>query len=176
MLASAQKKKTHVVVAEIKESVIFMIDKFEGKYAFLSNFYPSPIRPWEDDIIYPTVEHAFQAMKTFDIEKRRQIASQPTPGKAKFYGRSVELRLDWREIRDKVMYFCLKDKFEDSILKDKLLATGNEFLVEGNSWHDNYWGDCRCPKCKNIQGENHLGYLLMEIRDEKSKKNIKVLR
>ena len=44
-----------------------MIDSFEGKYAFLSNFYPSPIPvQFDEDIIIeaPTVEHLFQYMKT----------------------------------------------------------------------------------------------------------------
>lgn len=39
-----------------------MIDRFRGKYWFLSNFYESPIE--EENIVYPTLEHYFQAQKT----------------------------------------------------------------------------------------------------------------
>lgn len=45
-----------------------------------------------------------------------------------------------------------------------LLRTGEEELVEGNYWHDNFWGACTCIKCKDIPKQNHLGKLLMEQR------------
>ena len=142
------------------------IDCFDGKYAFLSNFYSSPIAPFKDGIVYPTVEHAFQAYKTTDINKRKEIAAQPTPGKAKHLGRHVELRDDWQEIRINVMYIALKEKFKDLELQTKLLSTGNAELIEGNTWSDNFWGDCHCPKCRDIKGENNLGKLLMKIRED----------
>ena len=142
------------------------IDCFDGKYAFLSNFYSSPIAPFDDGIIYPTVEYAFQAYKTTDINKRKEIAAQPTPGKAKRLGRHVKMRDDWREIRIDIMYIALKEKFRDLELRTKLLATGNSELVEGNTWSDNFWGDCHCPKCRDIKGENNLGKLLMKIRED----------
>ncbi len=137
-----------------------MIDKFDGQYAFLSNFYNSPIRPFDDDILYPTVEHAFQAQKTLNISIRKEIAAQPTPGKAKAIGRNIILRSDWRDIRIQIMYRALKAKFKDTKLAQKLLSTGNEKLVEGNWWGDKYWGVC------NGEGENNLGKLLMKIREE----------
>ena len=142
------------------------IDCFDGKYAFLSNFYSSPISPFNDGIVYPTVEHAFQAYKTTDINKRKEIAAQPTPGKAKYLGRHVKIRDDWQEIRINVMYIALKEKFKDLELQTKLLSTGNAELIEGNTWSDNFWGDCHCPKCRDIKGENNLGKLLMKIRED----------
>jgi Xaa-Pro aminopeptidase len=66
------------------------IDCFDGEYAFLSNFYDSPIE--KDGIVYPTNEHFFQAMKTLDNEERKKIAAAETPGKAKRMGRNVKLR------------------------------------------------------------------------------------
>ena len=48
----------------------------------------------------------------------------------------------------------------------RLLSTSNATLVEGNWWHDNFWGDCYCPKCKGIPGANTLGRLLMELRSK----------
>ncbi len=137
-----------------------MIDKFDGEYSFLSNFYYSPITPFKDNIEYPTVEHAFQACKTTDISIRKTIAHQPTPGKAKRIGRHVVLRDDWKDIKDQVMYDALKAKFRNPVLRRKLIATGEEELIEGNWWGDTYWGVC------NGIGENHLGKLLMRIREE----------
>ncbi len=142
-----------------------MIDKFDNKYAFLSNFYYSPISPWADNIVYPTVEHAFQAMKSLAIEDRELIAKAPSPGKAKFLGRRLNLRPDWREVRINIMYEALNEKFKDPKLRELLLATGDEKLVEGNYWNDTYWGVC------NGIGENHLGKLLMEVRDEIKNEN-----
>ena len=140
------------------------ITVFDGEFAFLSNFYSSPITISGET--YPTVEHAFQAFKTYDIEERKKIAAAPTPGKAKRMGRNVVLRPDWEEIKEDIMAICLKAKFNIPELRDKLLATGDEELIEGNTWHDNTWGNCVCQKCQDIPGRNMLGMLLMKLRTE----------
>jgi ribA/ribD-fused uncharacterized protein len=93
------------------------------------------------------------------------IWSLPTPSMAKQVGRRVELRKDWEEIKIDVMTDLILRKFtQNKELKKKLLETGNLELEEGNYWHDNFWGNCYCPKCKNIVGENILGIILMEVR------------
>lgn len=146
-----------------------MIDSFEGKYAFLSNFAPSPVHeePSQGEIIdYPTVEHYFQAMKTKDLDIRREIAAASTPGEAKRIGRHVDLRPDWNAIKTDVMLEGVRGKFRWIDLRELLLETGDEELEEGNTWHDNIWGNCHCPKCKNIPGENRLGKILMQVREE----------
>jgi predicted NAD-dependent protein-ADP-ribosyltransferase YbiA (DUF1768 family) len=61
------------------------------------------------------------------------------------------------------MYDILLCKFKGE-LKQKLVNTGEILLVEGNCWHDNFWGDCYCPKCFNRMGKNMLGRLLMKVR------------
>ncbi len=142
------------------------IDKFDGEYAFLSNFYPSKILYDECERWYaPTVEHAFQASKTLSMEEEIDILASSTPGQAKRLGRVCYLRKDWEEVKDDVMYRFLQRKFAIPELRDKLLATGNATLIEGTTWHDNYWGICSCNKCKG-RGKNKLGELLMKIREE----------
>ena len=141
-----------------------MINCFDGKYAFLSNFYESPCD--FEGILYPTVEHAFQAAKTLDRHERLKIAAAETPGKAKRMGRSVTLRPDWEEVKTDVMRECLRSKFRFAPLGIGLINTDDEELVEGNTWHDNCWGNCTCEQCANKPGENRLGKLLMEIRKE----------
>lgn len=131
---------------------------FDGEYAFLSNFYSSPITI--SGINFPTVEHAFQALKTIDAEERKKIAVAATPGQAKRLGRKVQLRQDWEEVKENVMYICLKAKFDIPELREKLLATGESELIEGNWWGDTYWGVC------NGIGQNRLGQLLMRLRTE----------
>ena len=141
-----------------------MIVEFDGEYEFLSNFYHSPFI--HDGIAYPTNEHFFQAMKTIDITERKAIAAAETPGLAKRMGRTVKLRSDWEKIKVDIMLLGLRLKFKDPDLAAKLIATGDEELVEGNWWHDNTWGNCHCPKCSRVGGRNLLGMLLIELRKE----------
>lgn len=74
------------------------------------------------------------------------------------------LRRDWEEVKLDIMYELLKCKFDQNpSLKEKLINTGDRLLVEGNDWHDTYWGVC------NGKGSNHLGKLLMKLREEYKK-------
>ena len=141
-----------------------MIDCFDGEFAFLSNFYPSMITV--DGIVFPTVEHLFQAAKTVSLVEREKIAAAATPGQAKRLGRNGILCDNWEEIKDDVMLNALRLKFAILPLREKLLATGDEELIEGNTWHDNIWGNCSCDRCKKIEGQNKLGKLLMQVREE----------
>lgn len=141
-----------------------MIHEFDGKFAFLSNFYDSTFT--HDGITYSTNEHFFQAMKTLDIAEKKAIAAAATPGIAKRMGRKVKLRSDWEEVKVYFMRLGLTLKFQDPVLAQKLLETNDEELIEGNWWHDNEWGSCSCPKCANIPGRNLLGKLLMEVRED----------
>ena len=141
-----------------------MIDCFDGEFAFLSNFHPSKITV--DGIVFPTVEHLFQAAKTVSLVEREKIAAAATPGLAKRLGRNVILCDNWEEIKDDVMLNALRLKFDNVFLRSLLLNTENEELVEGNTWHDNYWGNCSCDRCKDIEGQNKLGKILMQVREE----------
>lgn len=134
------------------------IDTFDGKNAFLSNFYHSPIR--YEGLEYPTVEHCYQALKTLDETERLNIRNNKSPGQAKRLGRKVVLRKDWENIKLRVMFELLIQKFSSPELLELLLNTGDAELIEGNYWRDHFWGIC------NGVGENHLGKLLMKIRKE----------
>jgi len=143
--------------------MIKTIDHFNDKYEFLSNFYPAEVL--YGDLYYLSVEHAFQAAKTFDSLERRLIRTASTPGKAKRLGRSATLRPDWEKVKVQVMHDLLEYKFnpdEHPDLWDKLLDTGDAFLIEGNAHGDSYWG-CTWV-AGEWYGENHLGKLLMEVR------------
>ena len=135
-----------------------MIDKFDGEYAFLSNYSVSPFRI--DYVLFPTMEHYFQANKADNQNDYLHIAYAPTPGEAKRLGRKIQLRPNWEKIKDEVMLTGLRKKFADPELRSLLLATGDEELVEGNYWGDTYWGVC------NGVGQNKLGKLLMQVREE----------
>ena len=57
-------------------------------------------------------------------------------------------------------------KFSAEPLRTRLLATGEAQLVEGNTWHDQTWGQCQCVAHVGQPGRNLLGRLLMEVRRE----------
>jgi ribA/ribD-fused uncharacterized protein len=136
---------------------------FNGKYRFLSNFYPSVVE--FEGIVYPTVEHAYQAAKTLDQETRRQIAQAFSAAVAKKTGRTIYLREDWDDVKDSIMLRLLRKKFRNDGLAGLLLDTGDLELVEYNYWHDRYWGVCECAGCGSV-GKNMLGQFLMQVREE----------
>ena len=141
-----------------------MINIFDGEYAFLSNFYECNVT--YNGITYKNSEAAFHAQKTLNEFERQQFTTL-SPSASKNLGRRITLRNDWESVKTKIMYEICHAKFsQNEDLKAKLLATGDEYLEEGTYWHDNCWGNCYCEKCKDIAGENRLGAILMEIREE----------
>ena len=141
-----------------------IISNFHGCHEFLSNFAPCELH--FGTLNYQTTEAAFQAAKTLSFEQQFAISLADTPGKAKRLGRRVTLRSDWEEVKDKVMLDILRLKFtKGSEFARMLEDTGNAILVEGTTWHDQYWGVCKCDEHKGV-GVNMLGQILMQIRDE----------
>lgn len=137
-----------------------MIDRFDGEYRFLSNFYPANVT--FEDMSFPSVEHAYVAAKTLDRNERVRICYLTT-GAAKRYGRTLKLRPDWEDIKIEVMGNLVLQKFtRHPHLKKMLLATGDQELVEGNHWGDTFWGVCKG------KGQNVLGRILMLVRAELS--------
>ena len=141
-----------------------VIDSFKGEYEIFSNFYPCQVE--YNDIIFPTVEHAYQAAKSVDISFHYKLAGLTAnyAGYAKKLGRKVELRPEWEILKIAIMRNLITQKFSSGIFKKALLDSKGSELIEGNHWHDNFWGNCTCVKCKNIVGKNILGKLLMELR------------
>lgn len=139
-----------------------VISNFHGDNFFLSNFFSSPVV--FNNETYPTVEHAFQAAKTLDGAQRRSIQAAETPAQAKQLGRKVTLRSDWEQAKLTIMLELLKQKFSRPDLREQLLGTGDAELIEGNTWGDRVWG------CVFVDGQwvgqNHLGKLLMRVREE----------
>lgn len=132
------------------------ISSFTGEYRWLSNFWSASVV--YDGAIYPTVEHAYQAAKTFDQLQRESIRRATSPGIAKRAGRRVDIRDDWEAAKLGIMQELVRQKFMVPDLRTKLLNTGDAPLIEGNYWGDTFWGVCRG------KGHNHLGRILMSVR------------
>lgn len=135
-----------------------MINEFRGKYYFLSNFFEAPVT-W-DGITYTNNEAAFQSAKVLDKSIREKFSTLD-PSSAKRKGRNVKLRHDWEKVKYDIMYeICLAKFSQNEELKTKLLSTGDKHLEEGNTWGDKIWGTV------NGKGQNHLGKILMRVREE----------
>lgn len=134
------------------------VRKFRGPFDFLSNFYPC-VFEWEG-IVWPSSEHAYQAAKR-PLEEWPKFLTM-TAGQSKRAGGTGDET--WHQIKVDVMYDILKAKFKQNPrLKERLLATEDALLEEGNWWGDQFWGVC--PEGSG-KGLNNLGKLLMRLRKE----------
>lgn len=136
-----------------------IIDSFnDDRYRFLSNFYDSPVH--YNGFHYRNSESAYQANKFIDLEQEF-VSKNPMNAKRKAWKKRDQIRPDWDDIKYDVMNDILWAKFTQSDdLKEKLIATGDREIIEGNYWGDTYWG-----MCEGV-GENNLGKLLMQLRSE----------
>ena len=158
-----EKKKreelTNTQVIEVKRRERDPITSFRDEYDFLSNFYKCNVT--YDGYTYMNSEAAFQAQK--DLTRRNEFTTLNAV-MAKRLGKRVNLRNDWEKVKLGIMEEIVRCKFDQNPdLKEKLIDTGDALLIEGNTWGDKYWGMC------NGSGENHLGFILMKIRDSYSK-------
>lgn len=157
------------------------IDSFTGHYAWLSNFFPSPIMA---DVYgkvrqFATGEHYYHALKINAVPFNQttdspgdlmayiedflsQMEEADTPGKSKRLGRSLNIdAVVWDR---KAFFFmietCRKKYGQNPELAQRLVNTGNAILIEGNNHGDKIWGTV------NGEGLNLLGEALMIVRDE----------
>jgi len=140
-----------------------MILEFKDEFSFLSNFFPCKVVIGLKE--FPSSEHAFMSFKNTSDEWQKECQRKDlTCGQIKRLGRKIDLVHDWEEVKFNAMKIAVLSKFrQNKDLGEKLIATGNQNLVEGNVWGDIVWGVC-LKSNPNI-GENHLGRILMQVRD-----------
>lgn len=145
--------------------IIDVIKEFRNEYGFLSNFYTCDIL--FNNILYKSSEHAYQAQKAVTKEDKQKFTQNITAGEAKRLGKELkQIKIGWdQQLKLDIMVEIIKAKFTQNPELNKLLKdTKNKLLIEGNTWHDNFWGDCYCKKCINKNGKNILGKILMLTR------------
>lgn len=130
---------------------------FRGKYRWLSNFERCEIL--YKGIIYQSTESAYQAQKTLKISVRHIFAKLDSR-ESKALAKALTIRGDWDEIKYDIMSDICRVKFNMPQFKPRLIDTGEMEIIESNHWGDTYWGEC------DGEGENHLGHIIMDIRDE----------
>ncbi|EIL8445841.1 NADAR family protein [Clostridium perfringens] len=148
------------------ESVVFM--KTNEAFGGLSNMaplYPIII----NGIEVATSEGLYQSFRFTHISKvQRLIIREKNPMIAKQISRNYNnyTRSDWNLIRVNVMRWCLRAKLICNFNKFRslLLSTEEKSIVE-KSYKDKFWG-AMPNKNGELIGENVLGRLLMELREE----------
>ena len=135
-----------------------VVKGFFLKYRFLSNFELGDVI--YEGIKYPSSENAYQAAKSIDSDIRKQFVNI-SPSESKKLSKKIDLREDWEEVKYKVMYDIVLDKFmRNRKLGDLLIETGDKYLEETNHWSDKIWGVC------DGVGKNWLGKILMDVRTQ----------
>lgn len=136
------------------------INAFKGEYDFLNNRYGCSFV--YEGIEYNNAEAAFQASKCGDEDARR-VVSRLSADKAAVRGSSIIPYCGWEEKKLEIMTSILEEKFGQNLtLMKRLLDTGNRVLINGNNRHETYWG----VDLYSWRGENHLGKILMTIRNK----------
>jgi ribA/ribD-fused uncharacterized protein len=138
-----------------------MIPQFKDSHRWLSNFHPCEIR--FRGLRYASVEYAYMSAKSEDKEWKKMCAeAKEKQSIIKRKSRELDLVANWETLKMDVMRECLELKFNQEPFKTWLLETGDAYLQEGNTWGDTFWG----VDLETGAGENHLGKLIMEIREK----------
>lgn len=139
----------------------------ERPYGVLSNLYPREIE--FEGRIFPTSEHAYQAGKAIKPAVREWILAAPSPSLAAMAAHGLytwDVVPNWATIKFDRMRAVLRAKFtQHPDLAEILLSTGTNRLVEVgtvNNAVNRLWGEV------NGKGENMLGIMLMELREQLS--------
>lgn len=141
-----------------------MVDRFKGGHEYLSNRYACRF-VWQG-LGYGNVEAAFQSSKCTDVTKRK-VFCNCSADKAALKGRDIIPVSGWESHCLDIMEDILTAKFEQNPnLMKRLAETGNTLLINGNSKRETFWG----VDLYSWQGENHLGKILMKIRDKEIRK------
>jgi len=157
---------------------------FRDRWRLFSNMFRAPVA-WGDGVTAPRLwacnELAYVLAKTLSAEQRAEGLAVFERAEAKDaemagmavrdWGKRLKLRDDWDRMKHGVMLALVRDKFaRNRALGETLLATGQCRIEEGNTWGDVYWGIARrAIPGRGIRagdGENHLGKILMQVREE----------
>lgn len=136
-----------------------MIKEFKGEFSQLSNFEPVDIEL--NGLIYPSVENAYMSAKNDKLEQKI-FCQGNNANVVKKESQKVQLVENQETIKFDIMYECIKQKYNQEPFKTKLIETKNEYIQEGNMQNDKIQGVC----LKTNKGNNHLGKLIMKVRDE----------
>jgi ribA/ribD-fused uncharacterized protein len=160
----------------IKKIVVIEFTKVDLPYGWLGNMYASPIQFEGKEWL--TTEALFQALRYDSEEIREAIRKEKSPMGAKMKAKSFKSQMRVVPMGEEDvdnMKKVVRMKFKQyTILKSKLIITGEHILVENignrNGERHLFWG------MKKVNGEwignNMMGKILMEIREEMKNESV----
>jgi ribA/ribD-fused uncharacterized protein len=123
------------------------------------------------DYHFDSSEHLYQMCRFPDYSDiQREIGNESNPMKAKMFSKKYRkefTRMDWLDVREDIMWWCLRLKLAANREKFGALleSTGNKMIVE-DSRADRFWGAVRNKQNSEfLEGENRLGKLLVKLRE-----------
>jgi ribA/ribD-fused uncharacterized protein len=142
------------------EPLMFYRAYKNGLTAGFSNFTSHPVTI-KNFGTFPTSESAIQAYKNpTDRNYVQKQENSKSPIMAKALGRKTELRKDWIEVCNKLMYQVVEAKFtKNPELKENLIQTGLRPIIQ-HTRGDYFWGDGG-----DGTGRNKLGKILTSLRE-----------
>lgn len=148
------------------------IKSFYGYKEPFSNFYPVAFK--HRGVLMGCGEQDFQLEKTLyagDATQVKNLTARPLKDKESLdYGQKVVLDnpAGWDKVKTAAMISCMLSKYSDPKVKEALMATGHDKLVEASPY-DSYWGaGTKDVGSGEFKGQNRLGRVLMLVRDSYS--------
>lgn len=152
-----------------RRDVVIAFRKTGEPFGGLSNMAPGfPIWIYEQRV--RTAEALYQACRYPHLpEVQRMILKEASPMTAKMRSKPYreQSRPDWERVRIPIMKWCLRVKLIHNWQRfsELLLATGDKPIVE-DSRKDRFWGAKPDGEGATLTGQNVLGRLLMDLRDQ----------
>lgn len=154
------------------DSIIFK--KNNESYGDLSNMsmkYPLSI----GNIKVLNTEALYQSCRfPHIVDLQERIISEKSPMKVKMISNAnkKKSRDDWEEIKLKVMKWCLNIKLAQNFISfGYILDSTRELNIVENSNKDNFWGAIPNEDNTIYTGQNALGRLLMQLREQYKSQN-----
>lgn len=144
---------------------------FQGEPAFLSNLHPANFVM--RGIKFNCAEQAYQFYRAAcvnNLEASQSILKCADPKDIRLMGKKLDPSVKWDQIKDEKMKMIVLNKFtQNKELALKLIGTGNTRLIEATRCP--YWGAGLTLGSREwgkgyFPGQNKLGELIMEVREE----------
>jgi ribA/ribD-fused uncharacterized protein len=148
----------------------YMSENLDPVYLWEDEFYPlsnfAAFAVEYQGVLWATGEHAYQAASFTDESICAEIATARSAHEARLLGQEhkAQRRSDWSNTKVQVMEDIFRAKLAQHVyVKEKLLASGSREIIK-NVPDDSFWG-----WGADHAGENRMGKLWMQLRDELQK-------
>jgi len=157
------------------------VDEEFGKLSNMAGGMPiiiSNVRILTSEALYQSLR--FTSGSDDQNKMQKEIIEQKSPMAAKMISkkyRGCNTRSDWDDLRVSFMKWVIRVKLAYNIRSfgSVLLATESKMIVE-DSRRDSFWGAIPTPDNTALIGENVLGQLLVELREEMRSKTVSELK